>query len=81
MGGAICVEAMVKVRDIIEAVEAAGWVYDRTTGDHRQYKHPTRPDVVTIPGKPGDDMPEGTLNTVCRKAGIDKATLKRGRRR
>ena len=67
---------MVKVRDIIEAVEAAGWVYVRTTGSHRQYEREGSPDVVTIPGKTGDDMPEGTLTAVCRKAGISKNALK-----
>ncbi len=71
---------MVKVRDIIEAVAEDGWVYDHTTGDHRQFKHPTKPGVTTIPGKLGTDMPEGTLNAVCRQAGIDKAKLKRGGR-
>lgn len=71
---------MVKVRDIIEAVEADGWVYSHTTGDHRQYKHPQKPGTVTIPGKPGVDLPEGTLSAVCRQAGIDKAKLKRGGR-
>ena len=72
---------MVKVRDIIEAVEEAGWVYEYSTGDHRQFKHPDRPGKVTIDGKLGNDMPEGTLGSVCRQAGIDKAKLKRGGRR
>jgi len=69
---------MVKVRDVIEAVEEAGWTYGRTRGDHRIYKRTEQ--QVVIAGKPGDDMPEGTLNSVCRTAGIDKATLKRGGR-
>ena len=71
---------MVKVRDVIEAVEAAGWVYERTRGDHRIYGRPGQPGQVTIAGKPGNDMPEGTLNSVCRAAGISKAQLKRGGR-
>lgn len=70
---------MVKVRDIIEAVEDAGWVYVRMNGSHRQYAHEGQDAVVTISGKPGDEMPEGTLATVCRTAGIDKNALK-GRR-
>lgn len=67
---------MVKVRDIIEAIEEVGWVYVRTKGSHRQYKREGSTDVVTIPGKPSEDMPEGTLTAVCRKAGIDKDALK-----
>ncbi len=70
---------MVKVRDVIDAVEEAGWIYEeRTRGDHRIYKRTEQ--QVVIAGKPGDDMPEGTLNSVCRTAGIAKATLKRGGR-
>lgn len=71
---------MVKVRDIIEAVEDAGWVYDRTEGDHRVYTREDAGGIVVIPGKPGGDMPEGTLGSICRQAGISKAKLKRGGR-
>jgi predicted RNA binding protein YcfA (HicA-like mRNA interferase family) len=71
---------VVKVRAIIRAVEAAGWVYDRTVGDHRQYVRPGQLGVVTIAGALSDDLQEGTLNRVCRDAGIDKERLK-GRRR
>src|SRR5579872_6506019 len=66
----ICV---VKVRDVIAAVEQAGWVYARTAGSHRQYVRPGQPGVVTVPGKLGDEVPEGTLTGICRQAGIDKA--------
>ncbi len=71
---------MVKVRDVIEAVEDAGWVYDHTTGDHRIYVMPGQPGQVTISGKPSQDLQEGTLTAVCRQAGISKVTLKRGGR-
>ncbi|MBS1860063.1 MAG: type II toxin-antitoxin system HicA family toxin [Acidobacteria bacterium] len=52
-----------KVRDVIKAMENDGWVKDRTRGDHRQYRHPDRPDAgtATVPGHPGDDLPAGTL--------------------
>ncbi len=68
---------VVKVRDVIAAVEEDGWVYDHTTGDHRIYVRPGHMGQVVIAGKLGNDMPEGTLNSICRTAGIDKATLKR----
>ena len=71
---------MLKVRDVVAAIEAAGWVQQRTTGDHHIFVRPGSPLVVTISGKPGDDMTEGQLNDVCRKAGISKAKLK-GRRK
>jgi len=72
--------SMVKVRDVIDAVELAGWLYDHTTGDHRVYKREELAGIVVIPGKLGADMPEGTLTSVCRQAGIDKGKLKRGER-
>lgn len=76
----LCLRYMVKVRDVIEAVEAAGWVYERTHGDHRIYGRIGQPGTVVIPGQLGGDVPEGTLSSICRQAGIDKATLKRGGR-
>jgi predicted RNase H-like HicB family nuclease len=33
-------------------LEQDGWYLDRTRGSHRQYKHSTKPGLVTVPGKP-----------------------------
>ena len=41
----------------------------RTKGSHRQYKHPTQPGGVTIPGHPGDDLHVGTLKSILVQAG------------
>ena len=62
----------VKVRDLVKQVEADGWQHVRTTGSHRHYKHPSKPNVVTIPGHPGDDVPAGTLKSIQRAAGVEK---------
>ncbi len=59
-----------KVKELISALEAAGWVLARTTGSHRQFKHPAKPNVVTVPGKPSDDMPIGTQNSILKTAGL-----------
>lgn len=59
-----------KVRDLIKQIEADGWVHVRTRGSHRQYKHPTKHGTVTIAGKPGLDVPPGTLNSILKQAGI-----------
>jgi len=61
-----------KVRDVIKMLEQDGWRLDRTRGSHRQYKHPTRPGLVTVPGKPGDDLGPGTFNSVLKQAGLKK---------
>jgi predicted RNA binding protein YcfA (HicA-like mRNA interferase family) len=50
-----------KYRDLIKRVEKDGWRYLRTTGSHPQYKHDVKPGLVTIPAKPGKDVPIGTI--------------------
>jgi predicted RNA binding protein YcfA (HicA-like mRNA interferase family) len=62
----------VKVRDVIRLVESDGWRHVRTTGSHRHYKHPSKPNVVTIPGHPGDQMPKGTLKSILKAAGLEE---------
>ena len=57
-----------KVREIIKLIETDGWYLDRTRGSHRQYKHPTKPGLVTVPGKPGDDLAPGTQNSILKQA-------------
>jgi len=54
----------VKVRDVIRRIEADGWYLARTTGSHRQFKHPTKRGLVTVPGKPGADLAIGTLMSI-----------------
>jgi predicted RNA binding protein YcfA (HicA-like mRNA interferase family) len=41
---------------IIKAVEAAGWVYVRPKGDQRPDVRLGELGIVTIPGKPTEDM-------------------------
>ena len=59
-----------KVRDVIKRIEDVGWYLDRTRGSHRQYKHPVKTGLVTVPGKPGDDLAPGTLNSILKQAGL-----------
>lgn len=57
-----------KVRDVIKALEEDGWYLARIKGDHRQFKHPTKRGRVTVPGKPGDDLAPGTLDSAWKQA-------------
>lgn len=59
-----------KVREAIRTIEQAGWQLVRTRGSHRQYRHPDKPGLVTIPGKPNDDLAPGTLNSILKQAGL-----------
>ena len=61
-----------KVRDVLKLLEDDGWYLIRTRGSHRQYKHPTKTGLVTLPGKPGDDLAPGTLNSIFKQAGLKK---------
>jgi len=36
----------------------------------RQYKHPAKPGLVTVPGKLGDEMAVGTVNNILKQAGL-----------
>jgi len=59
-----------KVRLILRVLKDDGWVLERTRGSHRQLKHPTKPGTVTVSGKPGIDVPPGTLNSILKQAGL-----------
>jgi predicted RNA binding protein YcfA (HicA-like mRNA interferase family) len=59
-----------KVRKIIKQIEADGWFWVRTKGDHRQYHHPSKPGTVTVAGKLNEEIPKGTLNSILKQAGL-----------
>jgi|TARA_B100001964_G_scaffold229125_1_gene281061 predicted RNA binding protein YcfA (HicA-like mRNA interferase family) len=60
----------VKIRDVLKLIEKDGWFLLRTKGSHKQYKHPIKKGLVTIPGKPNDELAPGTLNSIFRQAGL-----------
>jgi len=59
-----------KVREAIRLIESDGWREVRIRGSHRQFKHPSKRGLVTIPGRPGDDLAPGTLNSILKQAGL-----------
>jgi len=59
-----------KIRDVIKLLEKDGWYLSRTRGSHRQYKHQPKSGVITVAGKPGDDLAPGTLNSIFKQAGL-----------
>lgn len=60
-----------KTRDVLRALRDDGWVEARRgPGDHRQYRHETKPGRVTVDhGEP--EIPTGTLRSIYRQAGWD----------
>ena len=57
-----------KVSEVIRLVTQDGWVLVRTRGSHRQYKHPQKKGLITISGRPSDEIDRGTLNSVLKQA-------------
>jgi predicted RNA binding protein YcfA (HicA-like mRNA interferase family) len=59
-----------KVREMIKLIEEDGWALVRQRGSHRQYRHPIKPGVVTLPGKLSRDLPPGLERSILKQAGI-----------
>jgi predicted RNA binding protein YcfA (HicA-like mRNA interferase family) len=56
-------------RAVIRLIEADGWVEVRRKGSHKQFKHPTKAGLVTVPS-PKKDIPLGTLRSIAKVVGI-----------
>lgn len=56
-------------REIIKKLEEDGWYLNKVTGDHHNFKHPTKPGKVTVP-HPNKDLSAGTLKSIAKQAGI-----------
>lgn len=55
-------------REVIKMLTSDGWYLDRVRGSHHQFKHPTKPGLVTVK-HPAKDVPKGTLGSIKRQAG------------
>jgi predicted RNA binding protein YcfA (HicA-like mRNA interferase family) len=60
----------VTYRKLVIILENDGWFLERVSGSHMQYRHPTKPGTVTVPGggKMSKEVPPGTLNSVLKQA-------------
>ena len=58
-----------KVRDLLKLIQEDGWYQVAQKGSHRQFKHPVKPGRVTVPGREGDEIKEGTWKSIQRQAG------------
>ncbi len=58
-----------KSRDVIKALQAAGWEQVAQKGSHVQFKHAKRPGRVTVP-HPERDIPLGTLRSIEKQLGV-----------
>ncbi len=58
------------IREVLKLIEADGWYLDRQRSSHRQFKHPTKPGVVTVAGHPPKTLARKTLKSLVRQAGL-----------
>jgi len=63
-------ESTLKVREVTDMLKADGWFWVRDRGSHHHFKHKTKPGLVTVPGKPGDDIHPKTLSSILKQAGL-----------
>jgi predicted RNA binding protein YcfA (HicA-like mRNA interferase family) len=61
-------EGGLKIRDVIRILMRDGWILARQRGSHRQFRHPEKPGIVTVAGKPSADLAPGTLNSILKQA-------------
>jgi predicted RNA binding protein YcfA (HicA-like mRNA interferase family) len=59
-----------KTKEIIACIESDGWYFAKQKGSHRQFKHPTKPGRVTVPGGLNGDLPPGTSKSILTQAGL-----------
>jgi predicted RNA binding protein YcfA (HicA-like mRNA interferase family) len=57
-------------RELIQIIESDGWFQVRSSGSHRQFKHPSKPGLVTVP-HPNHTMKAGTVRSIFKQAGIE----------
>jgi len=62
--------AVLKVREVTAILKREGWFSLRDRGSHHHFKHKTKSGLVTVPGKPGDDIHPKTLNSILKQAGL-----------
>ncbi|GGJ68450.1 putative RNA binding protein YcfA (HicA-like mRNA interferase family) [Anoxybacillus voinovskiensis] len=56
-------------KELIKMIQQDGWYIVRTTGSHHQFKHPSKPGLVTIP-HPKKDLPTKTVKSILKQAGL-----------
>ena len=60
-----------KARDVIRALERAGFVVTRSKGSHHRLVHATNPTrATTVAVHKGKDIPRGTLGDIIEQAGL-----------
>ncbi|HEX5325688.1 MAG TPA: type II toxin-antitoxin system HicA family toxin [Acetobacteraceae bacterium] len=59
-----------KPRDVIRALEADGWAEVRSRGSHRQFRHPSKPGLVTVAVHGNRDLMPRDVASIERQSGM-----------
>ncbi|APC46478.1 MULTISPECIES: type II toxin-antitoxin system HicA family toxin [Aeribacillus] len=57
-------------KELIKMIQKEGWYIVRTSGSHHQFKHPSKPGIVTVP-HPKKNLPIKTVKSILKQAGLD----------
>lgn len=61
-----------KVGEMIKLLEGDGWYLVRVRGSHRHYRHPAKPGLTMVAGKPSATLRPMTEKSILRQAGIER---------
>ncbi len=62
-----------KTKQVIKLIEADGWYEVRQKGSHKQYKHPVKKGLVTIPvHRLSNDLSPVLESSIVKQAQIEK---------
>jgi predicted RNA binding protein YcfA (HicA-like mRNA interferase family) len=60
-----------KTAELLRLLRNDGWVWYRSKGGHRQFRHPSKPGKVTVPyHSAGSDLPAGLISAILKQADI-----------
>jgi predicted RNA binding protein YcfA (HicA-like mRNA interferase family) len=62
--------ANLKPREVVRALQRAGWIIHETTGSHVQLKHADKPGRLTVPYHERFDLPKHIVKSIIRQAGL-----------
>jgi predicted RNA binding protein YcfA (HicA-like mRNA interferase family) len=62
--------ASLKPREVVRALEKAGFFIHETSGSHVHLKHPLKPGRVTVPYHERFDLPKHIVKSILRQAGL-----------
>jgi predicted RNA binding protein YcfA (HicA-like mRNA interferase family) len=69
--------ANLKPREVVRALERAGFYIHAISGSHVHLKHPERPGRVTVPYHERFDLPKHIVKSIVRQAGLTNQEFSR----